>query len=350
MIPDRYNWANFKRAAIEPAVAVSELSRIFEKLKTETLRRSWNLRHKKEYDNTVNVMSGDWDNLLILDACRYDIFEETNTIDGDLDYIYSKGSHSQEFYEKTFEGKSYTDTIYVTANPYGAVIGKDVFAAIETSFSGQVHIDREQKKISEVKDETGDWVTKTHSENVHPRKINDLALELLEKHSEKRLVIHYMQPHSPYLGKRASELREQLYEDHNIIFTNDISNDYQPSEGEVVITELLNAAKEGYLSTEEIREVYTENLEIVLQYIEDLLGELDGKTVVTSDHGELLGEKRAGVRYRHPKGVYAEELRKVPWLTIPSDSRRTITTGQLDRQTETSQEDLEKQLELLGYA
>jgi hypothetical protein len=39
----------------------------------------------------VSVFKGDWDNLIILDACRYDIFAETNTLSGDLSKRTSRG-------------------------------------------------------------------------------------------------------------------------------------------------------------------------------------------------------------------------------------------------------------------
>lgn len=44
---------------------------------------------------TAAVMDEDWDNLLILDACRFDMFENRNILPGQLDYIYSKGVKHQ---------------------------------------------------------------------------------------------------------------------------------------------------------------------------------------------------------------------------------------------------------------
>ena len=36
-------------------------------------------------------MKEDWDNLVILDACRYDMFKKLNTINGKLEYKISIG-------------------------------------------------------------------------------------------------------------------------------------------------------------------------------------------------------------------------------------------------------------------
>jgi len=41
-------------------------------------------------------------------------------------------------------------------------------------------------------------------------------------------------------------------------------------------------------------EAYNENLDIVLTEIEALLDELDGKSVITADHGNLVGERLTG--------------------------------------------------------
>jgi len=52
-------------------------------------------------------MQRDWDNLIILDACRYDYFKEYNEISGDLEPVVSKASHSLQFMEKIFQEKNY---------------------------------------------------------------------------------------------------------------------------------------------------------------------------------------------------------------------------------------------------
>jgi hypothetical protein len=45
-------------------------------------------------------MQEDWDNLIILDACRYGAFERNNTIPGALEYRFSRGSMTGEFFEE----------------------------------------------------------------------------------------------------------------------------------------------------------------------------------------------------------------------------------------------------------
>jgi hypothetical protein len=58
---------------------------------------------------------------------------------------------------------------------------------------------------------------------------------------------------------------------------------------------------------------YAENLNCVLTHIVDLIHHLKGKVVITSDHGELLGEY--GV-YGHTPNSNLKILRQVPWLEV----------------------------------
>ena len=65
-----------------------------------------------------------------------------------------------------------------------------------------------------------------------------------------------------------------------------------------------------------LREAYKENLEIVLNYVSALIARLmkirpNAKIVITSDHGELLGEDGL---YGH--GINHPVVRLVPWFTV----------------------------------
>jgi hypothetical protein len=108
----------------------------------------------------------------------------------------------------------------------------------------------------------------------------------------------------------------------------------------------------GDVSPQLLRNLYKENLEIVLEATKELLAELDGKSVVSADHGELLGERKAFFRpprFNHPKHVYMEELRRVPWLTIEAEDRRNVVSEPPREKEDLSQDTIEDQLEALGY-
>jgi hypothetical protein len=86
--------------------------------------------------------------------------------------------------------------------------------------------------------------------------------------------------------------------------------------------------------------------------------ELPGKSVVTSDHGQLIGERGFPVpfkEYGHPNGIYSEELVKVPWHVYQNGKRKGIIAESPEKATyETKDSDeldakTEEHLKNLGY-
>lgn len=58
------------------------------------------------------------------------------------------------------------------------------------------------------------------------------------------------------------------------------------------------------ISREELWSMYVENLEYVLEHVEELLDAVPGKTVITSDHGNYVGERTSLIpirEYGHPE-------------------------------------------------
>jgi hypothetical protein len=104
-------------------------------------------------------------------------------------------------------------------------------------------------------------------------------------------------------------------------------------------------------SNEDIWDAYRENLRMVLPHVENLLGELEGKTVVTADHGNMIGERGTPIpisEYGHPRWIYADELVTVPWLTHRNGTRRTIT-AESGNSSNVASENIQQRLEALGY-
>ncbi len=336
-ISDRYGFETLSQAVRNPALAFREISRIV----TAPVRQ---YRFRQKYGQGCDIMAKDWDNLLILDACRFDIFKEINFISGDLDFVLSKGSHSEEFYEKNFEDKLYDDTIMISANPYTPIIAKNSFFRLKTTL-GEDQTTGNKPRVDKIETDNGRAIEATHINNVHPERLNDIALDAVKEYPNKRLIVHYMQPHDPYLGKTAKEIRESFNEEgykFRYWADPDRVSEHDPNG-------LMALATEGYLSSEEMVSVYKENLRIVLEYITELISTVSGKTVITSDHGELLGEQVGSKQFFHYNNMYVEELRKVPWLTIDSDNRRKITGGPPVSEDTVDENDLEEHLELLGY-
>ncbi|QDX41876.1 hypothetical protein FQU85_13075 [Salarchaeum sp. JOR-1] len=264
-------------------------------------------------------MEADWDTLILLDACRYDDFENQNDLPGTLDSRISQGPDSPKFIRENFAGRELHDTVYVTANPHVDRIDDGVFHAI-------------------VDDPLSSWDTKANC--VRPETVTNAAIRAHDEYDDKRVIVHYMQPHDPPLGPTGDKLRDQL----NLggVDPNDQSDKIR----------LFEAVADGEIEVEKARKAYRETLDIVLEEVEELISEIDGKVVVSADHGEMFGEQPypiLGKLYEHYRHPHTVELCKVPWLVINHGPRRHTVSEPPTDTADTFEEDLEEKLEALGY-
>lgn len=283
-------------------------------------RRYYRMRNGRYNEDGVDVLEENWDNLIILDACRYDLFEDLHGLDGKLYRKESKASNTIGFLQANFAGRELTDTVYVTANPQYERISNKVRA----DFHAVVNV---------WKDDTWDGTTQT----VLPDVMTDKVRRIAEEYPQKRLLAHYNQPHIPFLGEVGTEHfdMEEIV-DHKLPFWQ------QPM------------ANVWEISDETIWRAYSENLEVTLPHIERLLEELPGRTVVTSDHGNMIGDRAQPIpiaEYGHPAGIFALELVAVPWLVNDYRSRKDVKRGRPEVATDSaeSNEDIADRLKYLGY-
>lgn len=329
MIPKRYNVKNLNRVVDSPSLLIEEVERFFGRFFNRFLYKHY---FYAKYGKPVDVMKRDWDNLIILDACRYDLFEQHNYIEGELDYVVSKGSKTYEFCRKNFSDWKFHDTVYVTGNSKLEKIDTGVFYKVYKTYS----TDREKFG------------------GAYPKQVLDAAIDAYDHHPDKRLIIHFVQPHAPYIGPNAEMLRERIRENQGVDFIDIRGLKYNIIDNnEENLPHLAAAANAGLISKDELVEVYAENIQIVLEYVDKLISELDGKTVVTSDHGELLGDGRRihGVHtsWQHPPNIHVRELRLVPWLVVDSDTRRNIQFETPLNDQEVDPEAVKENLRILGY-
>jgi len=272
------------------------------------------LQSRLKNDVGVRVLDEDWDTLLVLDACRADLFEMVADTDSYDQYrrVYSAGSATNEWTKTNFDGSAETECVYVTGNPVVSRFMSTAFHSFVEPWRGGF-------------DES--------SGTVPPKTVTEAALEARENHPEKRLVVHYLQPHYPFLGR--PDLRYSKFNDADEV-TKQGANP-----GAVHIWEALG---EGLVDIETVWEAYAENLRRVLQALTPLI-EDDRRTVITSDHGNMIGERLPLIplqHYGHPPGVHHPALREVPWAVIAGENR---STGD-----ERVDADVKKQLKSLGYA
>lgn len=326
VLPERYTISNAFEAIRNPNRLINEGRRILRYPLNPVIKS----RFCKKYSRPTNIMEEDWDNLVILDACRYDTFSEINSIAGDLSSIVSVGSTSEEFLDKTFQDRKCHDSVYVSANVFSHDMDENVFHDFVSTYSEPL---RDKESFNRYN-------------NYRPETVYEKAIDTHKQYQDKRLIVHFMQPHAPYFGPKAEDLRDRVSSEYGVEFS------AWSSEGEGDILYLMHAAEKGLISSKELREVYRENLELVLKYVEEMADGLGGKTVVTADHGELLGMNSNILvpNYEHPGYVWAPELRIVPWLEIESDSRRKIKEEKpVENKTNISDSELDEHLEALGY-
>ncbi|AGB38771.1 alkaline phosphatase family protein [Natronococcus occultus] len=266
------------------------------------------ISNKKKYNpDGVDVFSEDWDNLIILDACRYNEFKSVSNLSGNLESRVSRGSTSKEFIRGNFMNKKLYETIYVSANGW--------FVNLKDKIDSEVH------KFTMVDRDLMDGLTS------HPETVRKAAISEHEKHPNKRLIVHFMQPHHPFIGDFSSKF------------------DFQKG--------FVETVSKSDVSQQEIINAYKENLALALDEVELLLDEISGKSVVTADHGELLGDRMRPLPakiYSHPEGVYVPELVKVPWLVQESTDRREITFEKPGQQAiDADHNKVQNHLEDLGY-
>lgn len=224
-----------------------------------------------------DLFSEDWKNLIILDGCRHDTYEEVN---GETGFRISKGSMSKGFIRKNFSQGDFSDIVYITANPF-------------------FHEKKFEKLTGRKPDEVFHEVFHTYEtdwseeeKTVLPEPMLRDAETAEKLFPDKRKVIHFMQPHHPFVN---FDLVDSGFDDI-------LSKEIYENEWDL--------AMRGEISHETVKEAYTENLEIVMPYVKEIAEKLSGKTVLTSDHGNLLGENGL---YWHPPRSKAKPLRKVPY-------------------------------------
>jgi hypothetical protein len=318
----RYNLHNLKRALGDPVLFHNELRRINRELNSRM--------YAGKGAETFDVIEQDWDNLVILDGCRYSVFEEHSEMSGSLRPVTSQGGHSNEFMRNTFHGGDLHDTVYITSNPWSEEIDDDVFFLKKTTYTEEVKGGKARL----------------------PEDVARLAVETFQEYPNKRYIVHFMQPNNPYVGPKAREYRKQLLEEKGILCTEMDTPGSEGAEPKMEVQHLRRALRRGYISKEKMMEVYTENLEIVTEHAERVIDKLGGKTAVTADHGDMFGERLPPLfvrEYSHWEEVYSKYIREVPWLVMESENRRSVEAEAPISRESLDDESVKDHLKSMGY-
>jgi len=253
----------------------------------------------------VLPLDRDWEILLFMDACRYDYFEKCNTFDGNLEPYDIGCNGTLKYFDFLFRDQDCSDVIFINHLFW-------------------FHKWYDKSKFFKVHDACNTHWNQDFG-TVLPEDMSKLALEYALKYPNKRVIAHYAQPHIPYLD-RPKNLVKKKTEQQCVYST--------PMKGS--IAKLLNKCKnifpampfwmierifggnagvgeiyfsEGFAG---LKKSYEYNIRRVLKSIEEIIDKTDRLTVITSDHGKLIGEY---FMFSHgwwkPKAVTT-----VPWFEV----------------------------------
>lgn len=272
----------------------------------------------------IDIIEKDWDYLILLDACRFDQFKEVNWLPGQLRKVDSKGSSTTDWLKANFP-EYYEDVLYISANPH--ISDQNI-----GGFKGTNHFFQVENVWEYGWDEELDTVP--------PNKVVDAGIKSAKKYPEKRMIVHFVQPHGPWIGEKSNgkSLNKKIGGTVKGRWELDIR--------------AWDAVKRGELDVGEIRNAARANLEYVLKHVERFLRRISGDIVITSDHGESFGENFV---YGHPPGVYTGVLTEVPWFRYKPvkgsevDSESANESNKKESRAEEVEDRVEEKLRNLGY-
>lgn len=267
----------------------------------------------------IDIPDADWDTLVVLDACRADLFEEVSNTADWTDYrrVYSGAGATNRWLERQWDG-DHGDTVYVSGSPMVSRHVPGAFHRLVEAWRDAIDED--------LNGPDGGFLT-------------DKALAVHEEYSDKRIVVHYMQPHYPFV--RDPELQ----------FTTFRNTDEWDVDGDSRAGDVWEALRAGIVDKSAVWTGYQRNLEYILEEVSRLLDVIDGRAVITSDHGNLLGEWSYPIPMRefgHPSELVQLSLTTVPWA-VRDGPRRDIVKEKSQSESEATEHEIGSHLEALGY-
>jgi len=253
------------------------------------------------------------DALIILDACRYDIFSDVvyDYLDGSLVAALSPASTTPDWLKHMVSKFNWRSYVAVTASPM--INKRGVYTGLDLS-----------NKFMYI-EEVWDWGWDENISTTPPEKVNlavkitmtKLKLKKLRYPHDYKLLVWYAQPHAPYVLMvniisrimKLEELSNRII-DKNIRKLKKVVGKF--SIDHILLGTLKDVLKDVEKVNRVLRKAYIENLKWILRSVADLITMINGNIVITSDHGELLGEHGL---YFHPN-LPLPLLRLVPWFIV----------------------------------
>ncbi|MHB9286536.1 hypothetical protein ACKVMT_05795 [Halobacteriales archaeon Cl-PHB] len=223
----------------------------------------------------TNVYDREWDVLVLLDGCRYDMYQE---VVGNSAHLISVGSTSTEWMDNTFterRAKEVADTAYVSANPYSHRLDPDRFGLLDHVW--ETHWD----------DDLG---------TIPADPVTDHAITVARETDHPRVIVHYMQPHFPFVASGEPAFGRLGRGGFGL--------------GDEASQNVWHMLAAGEVDEDAVVEAFYDNLKYVYSSVERLLSNVDGTVAISADHGNAIGEWGM---YGHRAYVPSMALKKVPW-------------------------------------
>ncbi len=317
-------------------------------------------------DQLILLRETDWDALIILDACRADYFRDVCRwvapsgrtpfrvnpgaspvapgvspvapgVSPGVETVRSPGNCTPAWIAKVGPLLAQRQVLYFSANP---VVDREI-AKRGLALQG------ESLDIVPLWERLWSRLTHLSIPSVHPWAAVGAVLGRLEDLGPRAcgaVVVHLLQPHSPYIG--TVPLATGRWGPDRTEFGRACHGLARP--------DIL--ARDGALDWNTLRRAYRANLALAWRaamHLASQLTEHGRKVVITADHGELLGED--GGKFGHEANWHHPELYEVPWLELKAEGRRMKFTRQScggaeedDARTNNEQR-ATKMLEALGY-
>jgi hypothetical protein len=264
---------------------------------------SWN------HDLFDRLRQTDWDVVLILDSCRYDVLADVAT-EAAIERACSPATATQQFLERAAADGVFNESTYISANPQTSrQVPGDGVDLVNVHESG--------------------WDDSLNT--VPPEVVYDEVRRRVD--SNGQVVAHTVQPHYPHICEFGGRLRA-------------VPNGLHPtelglagdSEGGLQIQDYL---ARGAVDLDLARRSYRAAVKYAWEQARNLAAELAEEgytTVVTADHGELFGEWGL---VEHPVDIPVAGLVEVPWLFVRPRGRSADAS--------VPEESVDERLAALGY-
>lgn len=224
------------------------------------------------------LFNADWRTLIVLDSCRFDFFTralEKTEIEGILTPVDSEARNTPQWYRNHWRGDQ-SDTVLISSNPQPWADGVEV----AENFCLKPFCSAEDP----------------HDQNFWQHPDETIELYKTSDRKGKRSLVHFIPPHMPFLGRKGQKMFKEL----------------GISDTDSMTTEKIREwANEN--TWRELENIYEENILFALGRIQKEIHSFEFPLVISSDHGELIGERNI---YGHPPEIDHPALRIVPWLEV----------------------------------